>query len=103
MWPVDVRAYCSLCEKQEMCDSLSFSIYKEKPAEKIQRAFDLILPVCEVSCSSLPSHREPPARVPYAENVPRTFSATLLRLWKQKSSALCGERPKALPLETANL
>lgn len=42
MRPVDVRAYCSLCEKREMCDSLSFSIYKEKPAEKIQRASMLL-------------------------------------------------------------
>ena len=50
MRPVDVRAYCSLCEKREMCDSLSFSIYKEKPAEKIQRASMLLSCLRRILC-----------------------------------------------------
>ncbi len=41
--------------------------------------------------------REPPARVPYGRNVPRTFLPTLLRFITQKYSALCGEREGLRP------
>ena len=41
--------------------------------------------------------REPPARVPYERNAARAFLSSLLRLRRQKDSALCGEREGLCP------
>ena len=45
----------------------------------------------------------PRREFPLKNSPPDCFSYPFLRFMRQKSSAFCGKRPKALPLKSANL